>query len=51
MGAYKQVKKIKKDTVPPIRVIVLNPPTTKHKEKKLKELAAFLSKELSKRKK
>jgi len=32
-----------------IKVIVANPPTKEHKERKLKELSAFLSKEMSKR--
>ena len=31
-----------------VKLIVLNPPTAEHKEKKLKELSVFLSKEMSK---
>ena len=33
-----------------IKLIVVNPPTKEHKEKKLKELGEFLSKELSRKK-
>lgn len=34
-----------------IKVIVINPPTVEHKEKKLKELSVFLSRELSHKRK